>query len=152
MTAYPHEVEFALKEGIEFRFLAQPVEALVEEGKVVGLRCVQMQLGEPDASGRRASTPVPGSEFVIPTDQVVKAIGQQKPAIASTLGLRTQGGYIAVDDSFETSIPGVFAIGDCIRHHGEASTVMAVQDGKMAAHALHTRLGAIETTAVTAGA
>jgi len=152
MTAYPHEVEFALKEGIEFRFLAQPVEAILEDGKVAGLRCVQMQLGEPDASGRRISTPVPGSEFIIATDQVVKAIGQQKPAIASTLGLKTQGGYIAVDEGFETSIPGVFAIGDCIRHRGEASTVMAVQDGKMAAHALHAHLTAIEAATAAVGA
>jgi glutamate synthase (NADPH/NADH) small chain len=152
MTAYPHEVEFALKEGIEFRFLAQPVEAILEDGNVAGLRCVQMQLGEPDASGRRTSTPVPGSEFIIATDQVVKAIGQQKPAIAATLGLKTSNGYIAVDESFETSIPGVFAIGDCIRHRGEASTVMAVQDGKMAAVALHTRLSANETATAAVGA
>ncbi len=145
MTAYPHEVEFALKEGIEFRFLAQPVEVMVEAGQVAGLRCVAMQLGAPDASGRATSTPVPGSEFVIEADQIVKAIGQQKPSIATTLGLKTVNGYIAVDDGFETSIAGVFAIGDCIRSRGEASTVMAVQDGKMAAQALHARLAQIET-------
>jgi glutamate synthase (NADPH/NADH) small chain len=145
MTAYPHEVKFALKEGIEFRFLAQPVEVMVEAGEVAGLRCVQMQLGAPDASGRATSTPVPCSEFVIEADQIVKAIGQQKPSIAATLGLKTVNGYIAVDDDFETSIAGVFAIGDCIRSRGEASTVMAVQDGKMAAQALHARLAQIET-------
>lgn len=152
MTAYPHEVEFALAEGIEFRFLSQPVEAVLEDGKVAGLRCIQMKLGEPDASGRRTSTPVPGSEFVLPTDQVVKAIGQQKPAIAVALGLKTQGGYIAVDDRFETSTAGVFAIGDCIRHRGEASTVMAVQDGKMAAQALHARLAMNENATAAIGA
>jgi glutamate synthase (NADPH/NADH) small chain len=58
------------------------------------------------------------------------------------LDLDTRNGYIAVDDDFETSIPGLFAIGDCIRSHGAASTVMAVQDGKMAAQALHKRLNA----------
>ena len=150
MTAYPHEVEFALKEGIEFRFLSQPVETILQDGKVVGLRCVQMELGAPDASGRRSSAPVAGGEFVIETDQIVKAIGQQKPGIAATLGLKTQGGYITVDDGFETSVAGVFAIGDCIRHRGEASTVMAVQDGKMAAAALHARLAATETVAAGA--
>lgn len=145
MTAYPHEVEFALKEGIEFRFLAQPVETIVDGGRVVGLRCIQMQLGATDASGRAASTPIPGSEFVLKADQIVKAIGQQKPSIATELGLKAENGYIAVDSDFETSIPGVFAIGDCIRHRGEASTVMAVQDGKMAANALHARLATTET-------
>jgi dihydropyrimidine dehydrogenase (NAD+) subunit PreT len=152
MTAYPHEVEFALSEGIEFRFLSQPVETILEKGNVAGLRCMAMQLGEPDASGRRTSTAVPGGEFVISTDQVVKAIGQQKLAIAAMLGLKTQAGYIAVDDSFETSTPGIFAIGDCIRHRGEASTVMAVQDGKMAAEALHARLALSENVTAAMGA
>jgi glutamate synthase (NADPH/NADH) small chain len=142
MTAYPHEYEFAKQEGIEFRFLAQPAEAVVEDGKLTGLRCHQMQLGAPDASGRPVAIPIEGGDFFIAADQIVKAIGQQKPALARTLGLATEKGYIAVDYEFETSIPGVFAIGDCIRHRGEASTVMAVQDGKMAAQALHARLTA----------
>lgn len=140
MTAYPHEYEFAKLEGIEFLFLSQPVRVVVENGRVVGLSCAQMQLGAPDASGRSSSSPLAGSEFFIPADQIVKAIGQQKPALARALGLDTRNGYIAVDDNFETSIPGIFAIGDCIRNHGAASTVMAVQDGKMAAQALHERL------------
>ena len=142
MTAYSHEYEFARKEGIEFRFLAQPAEVVVESGRLIGLRCRQMQLGGRDASGRRTALPLPEGDFFIPSDQVVKAIGQQKPALARSLGLATESGYIAVDYEFETSIPGVFAIGDCIRHRGEASTVMAVQDGKMAAAALHAKLTA----------
>ena len=142
MTAYPHEYEFAKQEGIEFRFLAQPAEAVAEDGELVGLRCHQMQLGAPDASGRPAATPTPDGEFFLPADQIVKAIGQQKPALALALGLAAENGYIAVDYEFETSTPGVFAIGDCIRHRGEASTVMAVQDGKMAAAVLHTKLTA----------
>lgn len=146
MTAYPHEYEFAKSEGIEFRFLAQPTEVILEDGHVIGLRCSQMQLGATDDSGRPAATPIPGGDFTIPADQIVKAIGQQKPALAAALGLKTANGYLAVDDEFETSIPGVFAIGDCIRSRGDASTVMAVQDGKMAAHALHARLTAAELT------
>ena len=142
MTAYPHEYEFAKNEGIEFRFLARPVEAIIKDGQVTGLLCSQMKLGAPDASGRLSAEPVPGGEFLIPADQIVKAIGQQKPVLARTLSLKTNGGYIAVDEAFQTNIPGVFAIGDCIRSRGEASTVMAVQDGKMAAHALHARLTA----------
>ena len=142
MTAYPHEYEFAKQEGIEFRFLAQPAEAVLEGGELIGLRCNQMELGTADESGRRTAVPLADGDFFIPCDQIVKAIGQQKPALALALGLATENGYIAVDYDFETSIPGVFAIGDCIRHRGEASTVMAVQDGKMAAHALHAKLTA----------
>ncbi|WP_027893556.1 NAD(P)-dependent oxidoreductase [Calidithermus chliarophilus] len=140
MTAYPHEYEFAKKEGIEFRFLTQPVRVIVEGGKVTGLECVRMELGAPDASGRPAPRPVPGSEFVLPADQVVKAIGQEKPALAQMLGLQTEKGYIKVNDDFETSLSGVYAGGDCVRAKGSASTVMAVEDGKLAAFAIHRKL------------
>ncbi|PZA08087.1 NAD(P)-dependent oxidoreductase [Meiothermus sp. PNK-Is4] len=140
MTAYPHEYEFAKKEGIEFRFLTQPVRVMVEGGKVRGLECVRMELGAPDASGRPAPVPVPGSEFVLPCDQVVKAIGQEKPTLAQMLGLATERGYIKVNDDLETSLPGVYAGGDCVRAKGSASTVMAVEDGKLAAFAIHRKL------------
>jgi dihydropyrimidine dehydrogenase (NAD+) subunit PreT len=140
MTAYPHEYEFAKKEGIEFRFLTQPVRVIVEGGRVTGLECVRMELGAPDASGRPTPRPVPGSEFVLPCDQVVKAIGQEKPTLAQMLGLETERGYIKVSDDFETSLPGVYAGGDCIRARGSASTVMAVEDGKLAAFAIHRKL------------
>jgi len=142
MTAYPHEYEFAKQEGIEFRFLAQPVQVALEDDRIVGLLCTKMQLSAPDSSGRSSTVPLPESEFFIPADQIVKAIGQQKPALAQMLGLETRNGYISVDHEFETSIPDLFAIGDCIRSQGDASTVMAVQDGKMAAQALHERLNA----------
>jgi len=140
MTAYPHEYSFIKNEGVEFRFLTQPVEVLSEGGQVVGLRCVRMELGPPDASGRPAPQPVADSEFVLPCDQIIKAIGQEKPSLARLLGLETDKGYIRVNDDFETSLPGVFAGGDCVRARGSASTVMAVQDGKMAAFAIHRRL------------
>ncbi len=88
-----------------------------------------------------AATPEPaeGPEFVIPADQIVKAIGQEKPSLARTLGLALQRGYIQVNADFETNIPRVFAGGDCIRSRNIASTVMAVQDGKLAAMAIHDR-------------
>ena len=140
MTAYLHEYEFAKNEGIEFRFLTQPVEVLSENGKVTGLKCVRMELGALDASGRPAPQPVAGSEFVLFVDQVVKAIGQEKPGIAKLLGLETEKGYIKVNDDFETSRSGVYAGGDCIRARGSASTVMAVEDGKLAAFAIHRSL------------
>lgn len=140
MTAYEHEYEFAKREGIEFRFLTQPVRILAETDKVVGLECIQMALGDPDSSGRPSPQPMHGSEFVLAADQVVKAIGQEKPPPISLLGLATAGGRIAVNADFETTIPGLYAGGDCIRSSGACSTVMAVQDGKLAARSIHRTL------------
>ncbi len=140
MTAYPHEVEFVRQEGIEFRFLAQPARVLSENGRVTALNCLQMELGAPDASGRPAPRPASTEEFTIPADHIVKAVGQEKPALAVQLGLALDKGYIRVNPDFETSIPGVFAGGDCIRAHNAASTVMAVQDGKLAAAAIERRI------------
>jgi dihydropyrimidine dehydrogenase (NAD+) subunit PreT len=140
MTAYPHEYDFVKKEGVEFRFLTQPVGVETENGRVTGLRAMRMELGPPDASGRRAPRAVAGSEFTIATDQVVKAVGQEKPSLAERLGLAMERGYIKVNDEFETNVAGVFAGGDCVRVKNAASTVMAVQDGKLAAAAIHERL------------
>jgi glutamate synthase (NADPH/NADH) small chain len=140
MTAYPHEYEFVKKEGVEFEFLAQPAAVLAEQADVRGLECLRMGLGSADASGRPSPQPIPGSNFVIPADTIIKAIGQQKPAIASVLGLETNRGFIKVTASLETTVPGVFAGGDCVRAKGAASTVMAAQDGKIAAAAIHQRL------------
>ena len=140
MTAYRHEYEFALHEGIGFTFLTQPVEVLSHKGQVTGLRCVKMALAEPDASGRPRPQPVAGSEFVIACDTVIKAIGQEKPALAITLGLELDGGYIKVNDDLHTSLPRVWAGGDGVRVRGSASTVMAVQDGKIAAASISAAL------------
>ena len=140
MTCYEHEYDFARKEGIEFRFLSQPSRVALENGEPVGLECLRVELGTPDASGRPAPVAVKGSEFVLETDQIVKAVGQNKPALAQLLGLDTKKGFIDVDESFRTNVDGVFAIGDCIRSHGAASTVMAVQDGKLVARAIDQQL------------
>src|SRR5579883_610378 len=78
MPAYHFEYIFAMKEGVSFMFLTQPIEVIGEGGKVKALRCQRMDLGAPDASGRRAPLPVPGSEFDIACDMVIKAIGQKK--------------------------------------------------------------------------
>jgi len=125
VRAYRHELDFIRREGVGFRFLAQPVRVIAKNGRVTGLGCAE---------------PPEGLEFVIPADQIVKAIGQEKPSLARTLGLEVQRGYIQVNADFETSIPGVFAGGDCIRSRNIASTVMAVQDGKLAAAAIHCRV------------
>jgi len=107
-------------------------------------------LGAPDSSGRPAPVVVPGSEFVLEADQIVKAVGQNRPSLAALLGLQTKKGFIAVDASFKTSIDGVYAIGDCIRSRGAASTVMAVQDGKLAAGAIHRQLVQQQATSAAA--
>jgi glutamate synthase (NADPH/NADH) small chain len=137
MSAYPHEYDFVKKEGIVFRFLAQPVRVVADGGRVTGLACVPMELGTPDSSGRRVAQPAGHIEFVIPADQIVKAVGQQKPPLAQALGLDVDRGFIKVNADLETNLPGVFAGGDCIRAKNAASTVMAVQDAKLAAAAIH---------------
>ncbi len=140
MTAYPHEYDFVKREGVTFWFLAQPIRVDHKDGVVTGLECVRISLGDPDSTGRPSPQPIPGSTMILPADQIVKAIGQHKPSLASVLNLKTEKGFILVDDNFETSAPGIFAGGDCVRAHGSASTVMAVQDGKLAARSLHQRL------------
>lgn len=140
MTAYPHEFAFIKLEGVDMRFLAKPARVLADSGAITGLECTRVALGEPDASGRPAPADIPNSTFVIAADQIIKAIGQQKPPLAALLGLHTERGYLQVNDAFETSLPGVYAGGDCIRASGSASTVMAVQDGKLAASAIHAKL------------
>jgi glutamate synthase (NADPH/NADH) small chain len=136
MSCYAHEYDFARKEGIEFRFLTQPARVIVEADQPVGLECLRVDLGARDASGRPAPIPVAGSEFLLPCDQIVKAVGQVKPELAKVLALETRNGFIAVDENFQTGIAGLYAIGDCIRAAGAASTVMAVEDGKLAAKAI----------------
>lgn len=133
MTAYEHEYSFVKNEGVGFEFLALPICVLTDGETVTGLQCVQTMLNpHPE--------PVPGTEFVLPADQIIKAIGQNRPSIAALLGLETERGLIKVDDELRTSSGGIFAGGDCIRAKGAASTVMAVQDGKLAAAAIHTEV------------
>ena len=140
MTAYAHEYDFIKREGVRVSFLTQPVRVRTENGSVKSLECVRVSLGPADASGRPFPHPVSGSEFLLAADQIVKATGQEKPSLAALLKLKTDKGFIQVSDNFETSSPGVYAGGDCIRARGAASTVMAVQDGKLAARAIHERL------------
>ena len=126
MPAYPHEVDLARREGVEIRTLTSPV-AFVGNGHVVGVRCAEMRLGEPDESGRRRPVPVPGSEFVVAADTVVKAIGQRPRGEFEAL-------LESVDETGRTSSPDVFAAGDAV--NGGASVVQAVGEAKRAAAAL----------------
>lgn len=142
MSAYDHEVDLVRNEGVDIRFLTQPVEILGEGGRVTGVRCVRMKLGEPDAKGRRSPQPVPGTEFVLPADQVIKAIGQEKlVALYDAVGVAHRNGYVTTDAELRTSNPKVFAAGDCIRATGHAITVQAAEDGKIVARAIAKQLG-----------
>jgi glutamate synthase (NADPH/NADH) small chain len=139
MPARVEEVHHAEDEGIQFELLVAPVEVLGNEQRwVTGLKCIRMELGEPDASGRRRPVPLAGSEFVIPCDVVVVAIGTRaNPLLTSTcpeLKLN-RWGNIQVDEKGMTSVPGVFAGGDIVR--GAATVILAMGDGKTTARAMH---------------
>ena len=138
LPARKEEVEHAKEEGIIFKLLNNPIEILGNEDEfVTGMKCIKMELGEPDASGRRRPVPVEGSEFVIDVDSVIIAIGTSpNPLIKSTTkGLETQkwGGIIA-DDNGATSREGVFAGGDAVT--GAATVILAMGAGKTAAAAI----------------
>ncbi len=138
MPARAEEIHHAEQEGIRFEFLVAPLEILGNDQRwVTGLKCLRMQLGEPDASGRRSPVPVPGSEFVIECDAVVVAIGSRaNPLLTSTcpeLNLN-RNGNIAVNADGMTNLPGVFAGGDIVR--GAATVILAMGDGKRAAQTI----------------
>ena len=139
LPARAEEVEHAKEEGIIFKLLNNPVEILADDKKfVAGIKCVQMELGEPDESGRRRPVAKEGSEFVIDVDCVIMAIGTSpNPLIKSTTkGLDTQkwGGIIADEKTGQTSREGVFAGGDAVT--GAATVILAMGAGKDAAAAM----------------
>lgn len=138
MPARNEEIEHAREEGIKFSLLTNPVEVIGDDkGWVTGLKCVRMELGEPDDSGRRRPVPVPDSEFTFPVDVVVVAVGQgPNPLIPrTTKGLSTsKWGNIIADEVGATSIPGVFAGGDVVT--GAATVIKAMGAGKIAAEAI----------------
>ncbi len=138
LPARAEEVHHALEEGIVFNMLTNPVEVLGDEkGWVRGLRCIRMELGEPDASGRRSPVPVEGSEFEIPVDGVIMALGTSpNPLIASTTkGLETERhGCLVASEDGATTRPGVFAGGDAVT--GAATVILAMGAGRRAAKAI----------------
>jgi glutamate synthase (NADPH/NADH) small chain len=138
MPARIEEVQHAEEEGIVFQMLTDPVAILAgENGWVRALRCLKMELGEPDSSGRRRPVPIKGSEFELECDVVVEAIGTRaNPLLTQTtpdLKLNARGN-IEVDAAGMTSKPGVFAGGDIVR--GAATVILAMGDGKRAAAAI----------------
>jgi glutamate synthase (NADPH) small chain len=143
MPARAEEVKHARQEGIDFQMLTAPVEFLSDgKGWLEAARCVRMQLGEPDRSGRRRPVPIEGSEFILPLSVAVISIGTSaNPIVQSTTpGLATNSrGYIEADPSTQqTSRKGVFAGGDIVT--GGATVILAMGPGRQAARAIHSYL------------
>ncbi len=151
LPARAEEVEHAMEEGVEFRLLCNPLEIYgyknpddprdPKNGFVTGMRCIKMELGEPDERGRRSPVPVEGSEFVMDVDCVVMSIGTSpNPLIKSTTeGLETnkRGGIIVTEDGATTK-EGVYAGGDAVT--GAATVISAMGAGKIAAKAINEKL------------
>ncbi|HUI09370.1 MAG TPA: FAD-dependent oxidoreductase [Bacteroidota bacterium] len=136
MRAWSAEREEARRQGVEFLFLAVPVEIVGSGGAVSGVRCRRTRLGARlDATGRPVPQEVPGSEFLIPADSVIVSVGQELRAAWLPNLARTAAGFIRVDRDFRTSSPGIFAGGDATA--GEGTIVLSVAQGMGAARAIH---------------
>lgn len=150
--ARAEEVHHAEQEGVEFHWLTHPV-AVLDDGKggVRGMRCIRMELGEPDDSGRRRPVPVAGSEFDFEADVIVYAIGTNaNPIMGQTSKLKlNKWGYIDTDENLATSIAGVFAGGDIVT--GAATVIEAMGAGRRAAASMKAYLG-IRDSALPYGA
>ena len=145
LPARKEEVHHAIDEGVVFDFLTAPVEVIGDENRwVTGLRCVKMELGEPDKSGRRRPIKIEGSEFTIDCDLVVVAIGTKaNPLLTGSAPELTvnEYGYLMADEYGMTSMPGVFAGGDIVR--GAATVILAMGDGKRSAFAIDSWLNGV---------
>jgi glutamate synthase (NADPH/NADH) small chain len=140
--AREEELHHAIEEGIEFHWLTAPIEILDDgDGNVRAMRCLKMELGEPDDSGRRRPVPVEGSEFEFETDMVVYAIGTKaNPILGQTSKLRlNKWGYIEADETLATSMAGVYAGGDIVT--GAATVILAMGAGRRAARSIKAYLG-----------
>ena len=139
MPARLEEVHHAKEEGIELKTLCNPIEIIGDEnGRVCGMKCIRMELGEADASGRRRPVEIPGSEFILDVDTVVMSLGTNpNPLIRSTTpGLDTnRKGCLIVNENEMTTREGVFAGGDAVT--GAATVILAMGAGKKAADAIH---------------
>ncbi len=138
MPAYPSEIAQALEEGVSFSFLTAPMAILAENGRACAVQCIRMELGEPDASGRKRPVPVSGSELLVEADLVLPSIGQVPDigALGSIIGLRaSSSGAIDVDPAtLQTGRPGLFSGGDAVT--GPATVIQAIAEGKRAAIAI----------------
>ncbi len=136
MPAIKPEIEGALEEGVQIDFLVAPVEVLVKDGKAVGLKCIRMELGEPDASGRRRPVPIAGSEFETEATAIITAISQG-PEWNGLVGIQPDKNWIKAGEWGETGVDGIFAGGD---DTGLALVTTAISQGQFAATAIDARL------------
>jgi formate dehydrogenase major subunit len=147
MPASPVEINEAEEEGVEFRFLTNPTGCLAEGGRVNALECIRMELGEPDASGRRRPVAIQGSEYKLEFDTVILAIGQTVDGETVRKGgvtLTDRDTVLAVRETGCTNISGVFAAGDCVS--GAATVVEAVAGARAAARSIHMYLHGMDIT------
>lgn len=135
MPAFEEEVEALIEEGAKLQFLTAPNRIVTDNGRMTGLECLRMELGEPDDSGRRRPVPIEGSEFVIELDTLLVAIGEEPDARFLGRGhdieISERYGTIVCEDTFQTSRPGVFAGGDVVT--GPDTVIEAMAAGKVAA-------------------
>jgi len=138
MPASPEEIDAALEEGVEIMYLVAPSK-VSREDSILKLESIRMELGEPDASGRRRPIPIKGSEFVIELDTLIAAIGQ-RPEVPPGFNVKVErGNVLKVDDNLRTTREGVFSGGDCAT--GPASVIEAIAAGRKAAEAIDRYLG-----------
>lgn len=143
MPAEPDEIRDARAEGVEFKFLCSPVEVLSENGKLTGVKLQKMQLGEPDASGRRRPVAIEGEVEVLPCDTLISAIGQGVAGSDIDSVELTKKSTIAVDETtYMTSVDGVFAAGDVI-NKGPDIAIRAIAGGKYAARSIDCYLNGV---------
>jgi formate dehydrogenase major subunit len=147
MPANAMEIEEAEREGVKIELLVAPTKVIKKDGRIAGLECIRMELGEPDASGRRSPKPIRGSEFQVPCDFTIAAIGQNTTVadlldgsvpnflpFGETLNLTRWQTVQVNDKTFETTVDGVFSGGDVVT--GAATAVEAIAAGRKAAHAI----------------
>ena len=138
MPASPLEIHGALQEGVSFEYLTAPIK--ITPGKPLKLTLQQMELGEPDDSGRRRPVPIKGSEYTVEVDTIVKAIGQAV-VVPADFGVEVnrQGRIVINEETMQASLPGVYAGGDGV--YGPSSVIDALRDGRKAAHSIDVSLG-----------
>ncbi len=135
MPAIRQEIEGALEEGVTIEFLAAPVEILIRDGQAVGMKCIRMDLGEPDASGRRRPVPKPGSEFEVAASAIIAAI-RQEPGLEGLEAIPERKGLLVADQLGATALEGVYAGGDDV---ALGLVTIAISQGRFAAEAIDAR-------------
>jgi len=136
MPAYAHEYQAARREGVQFLWLTAP-KRFIGQTRVQAVECVHLRMTQPEAGRRSPLEAIPGTEFIIRTDAIIKAIGQQKRTdfLCQIQGLELERGLVKVNEWFQTSLPHYFAAGDCV--NGGDTVVRAVYEGRQAAQGIH---------------